>query len=197
MLQPAMSPARSSQPRCPRCFQRGDPCLCPEIPQVTARLEVVILRHGLEANKQTGSARWAALALGARIVDYAATATPFDPAMLALEGAWLLFPGGEPTPPPAVPPRRLIVPDGTWQQARRMAHRNPSLRALPRLALGEAPPGPRLRQPHAPEGWSTLEAIAAALALCGEPGPAAALRGLHQAVIRRSERMRGPWVYYR
>ena len=161
--------------------------------QVRPRLEIVILRHALEANKQTGSARWAALALGCRVVDYAATAAPFDPASLPLEGAWLLFPGGEPTPPPAAPPPRLIVPDGTWQQARRFAHRVPALRGLPKLVLGAAPAGPRLRQPHAPEGWSTLEAIAAALALCGEPVPAALLRGLHQAVIRRSERMRGPW----
>jgi DTW domain-containing protein YfiP len=186
-----MAPQRSINPGCPRCHARGAPCLCPQIPAVSARLEVVVLRHAAEAHKQTNSARWAALALGCRVIDYAATAAPFDAGELPLEGAWLLFPYGEPTPVPAVPPRRLIVPDGTWAQARRMVQRLPQLRALPRLRLGPPPVVPRLRRPLHPSGMSTLEAIAAALEACGEPGPAARLFALHAAVMERSERMRG------
>jgi DTW domain-containing protein YfiP len=186
-----MSPNRGTIPRCPRCFYRGDPCLCPEVPRVSARLEVVILRHAAELKKQTNSARWAALALGCRVIDYAATAEPFDDAALDTGGAWLLFPGAEPTPAPAAPPRRLIVVDGTWQQARRMVLRLPALRSLPRLTLKAAPAGPRLRRPHDPAGMSTLEAVAEALELCGEPLPAAQLRALHGSVLRRAERLRG------
>lgn len=180
---------RSPHPRCPRCFFRGSPCLCPEVPSVSARLEVIVLRHAAELGKQTNSARWAALALGLRIIDYAATAAPFEISTLPLEGAWLLFPGGDPTPP-AAPPRRLIVPDGTWQQARRMVARIPALCALPRLAIPAPPAGPRLRRAVDPEGMSTLEAIAEALFVCGEPGPGQQLRDLHAAVVRRSERSR-------
>jgi DTW domain-containing protein YfiP len=163
---------------------------------VRAALEIVILRHAAEAQKQTGSARWAAQALGCKVIDYAADAAPFDEGLLDTDGAWVLFPNGELTPPPAAPPKRLIVPDGTWQQARRMVARLPKLRILPKLVLGEAKAGPRLRQPHLAEGQSTLEAIAAALAICGEPGPAAELLGLHERVIARSERLRGPWHHY-
>jgi DTW domain-containing protein YfiP len=188
--------SRSTQPRCQRCLQRGAPCLCAEILPVRAHLEVVILRHALEAQKQTGSARWAAQALGCQIIDYAAEAAPFDESLLDAEGAWVLFPNGDLSPPPALPPKRLIVPDGTWQQARKMVARLETLRRLPKLVLGGAPAGPRLRQPHLAEGQSTLEAIAAALAVCGEPGPAAELRALHQRVIARSERLRGPWHHY-
>jgi DTW domain-containing protein len=186
-----MSPQRSQHAGCPRCFARGSPCLCPEIPEVAARLEVLVLRHAAESFKQTNSARWAALALGCTVIDYAATAAPFDASTLALDGAWLLFPDGEPSPAPEVPPRRLIVPDGTWAQARRMVQRLPELRTLPRLRLGPPAEVPRLRRPHHPSGMSTLEAIAAALELCGEPGPSAQLFGIHAAVMARSERMRG------
>ena len=176
-------------PGCPRCFFRGSPCLCPDVPAISARLQIVVLRHAAEAGKQTNSARWAALALGFPIIDYAMDATPFDPASLQMEGSWLLFPGGDPVPP-ATPPRRLIVPDGTWPQARRMVQRVPGLAALPRLAIPPPPANPKLRQASG-EGWvSTLEAIAEALSVCGEPGPAQALRDLHAAVLRRSERSR-------
>ena len=188
--------SRSMNPRCERCLQRGDPCLCAEIFPVRASLQLTILRHAAEAQKQTGSARWAAQALGCAIIDYAQDAAPFDEGLLDTEGAWVLFPNGEITPPPAVPPKRLIVPDGTWQQARRMVARLPKLRTLPKLVLGEAPAGPRLRQPHLREGMSTLEAIAAALLVCGESGPAEELRALHARVIARSERLRGPWRNY-
>lgn len=171
---------------------RGDPCLCSEVPAVHATLEIVIIRHAAEIKKQSNSARWAALALGCPVLDYAATSAPFDGGALDLRGAWLLFPGGDATPPPAVPPRRLFVPDGTWQQAKRIAARVPELRGLPKLCLGEAPPERRLRRaPH--NGMSTLEAIAASLALCGEPLPAEQLRGLHRAVMARVERARG-WL---
>ena len=189
-------PSRSTHPRCDRCLQRGDPCLCAEIVPVRARVEIVILRHAAEALKQSGTARWAALALDCSVIDYAASEAPFDEGVLPLEDAWVLFPSGEPSAPPSPPPRRLLVPDGTWQQARRMVQRLPRVRVLPKLVLGAAPEGPRLRQPHLAEGRSTLEAIAAALALCGESGPAEQLRGLHQAVLRRTEKNRGPWKYY-
>ena len=191
--------SRSTKPRCERCLQRGEPCLCAEIFPVRTRLQITILRHAAEAQKQTGSARWAAQALGSggcTLVDYAQDAAPFDEGLLDTEEAWVLFPNGEITPPPATPPKRLIVPDGTWQQARRMVARLPKLRILPKLVLGEAPAGPRLRQPHLREGMSTLEAIAAALAVCGEAGPAEEMRALHERVIARSERLRGPWRHF-
>lgn len=187
-----MSPRHSKDPRCPRCAFRGDPCLCPEVPRVEAKLEIVIVRHAAEIKKQSNSARWAALALECPILDYAATSLPFDASTLDLRDAWLLFPGGHATPVPATPPRRLIVPDGTWQQAKRIAARVPELRRLPHLCIGAAPEERRLRR--APEnGMSTLEAIACALELCGEPVPAGKLRGLHRAVMNRVERARG-WL---
>jgi DTW domain-containing protein YfiP len=178
--------------RCPRCLCRGAPCLCPEVPRVQSRVRIIIVRHAAELMKPTGTARWAALAVeGTEVHDYAVEGAPLDERALQTAGAHLLFPGGEPTRPLAHPPERLLVVDGTWQQARRMVSRLPSLRALPRLSLPPPSEERRLRRPHFHGGMSTLEAIAEALELCGEPLPARQLRALHAAVLARAERMRG------
>ena len=177
--------------RCPRCAFKA-PCLCGSLPRIVTRLRIDIVRHAAEQWKTTSSARWAALALpGARVFDYGAVDRPFDESSLGeTDGAWLLFPGPHPTPLPARPPRRLIVPDGTWQQARRMVSRLASLRELPRLTL-LPDPRPRLRKPFRADGRSTIEAIAAALQAFGEPGPAATLRGVHEAAVGLIEERRG------
>jgi DTW domain-containing protein YfiP len=185
-----VSPARSRFPRCARCAFRA-PCLCPELPSLRPRVEVAIVRHASEIVKQSSSARWAALALGCRVVDYGAEAARFDPSTLPLKGALLLFPASTPSPAPRVLPPLLVVPDGTWQQARHMVLRVPELARLPRLSLPPPPPGPRLRRPHLPDGMSTLEAIAAALSLLGDEEAAAGLRTLHERVNARALAARG------
>jgi len=60
-----------------------------------------------------------------------------DPGELATRpGSALLFPGGrERQPLPSVSPLHLIVPDGTWSQARRIERNWFAPHALPRLEL--------------------------------------------------------------
>src|SRR5262249_26017161 len=63
---------------------------------------------------------------------------------------------------------RLVVPDGSWRQARRMLQRVPGLAAMPRISFAaelatSAPAMTRLRTPPLAEGLSTIEAIARAL----------------------------------
>jgi DTW domain-containing protein YfiP len=89
--------------------------------------------------------------------------------------------------PPAAPPRTLLVLDGSWPQARRMAQRIPALRGLPRLAL----PAPatrveRMRTPPRADGLATLEAIARALELLEGPEIARPLDALFAEVVRRA-----------
>ncbi len=157
------------------------------------RTRVIVLRHAAELRKRTGTVRWAALALqNFELHDYALEGAPLADDAFATEGAWLLFPGPVPTAPPKEPPARLIVPDGTWQQARRMVARLPALRGLPRLGL--PPPASearRLRQGHFAEGMSTLEAIAAALASWGDARAAGQLRKLHRGGLARIGKLRG------
>lgn len=94
---------------------------------------------------------------------------------------------------PREPPRVVVVPDGTWSQARRMMQRIPALRRLPRLALAGPPPGLRLRRPHRGDGMSTLEAIAGALAALGAPDEAEKLLTLHAHAVERVLRLKGMW----
>lgn len=177
--------------RCPRCLLPPAHCLCPEVPRLRTRVDVLLLRHASERSRPTNTARWAALALAdARLLDYGLPSEPIDESPLREPGTWVLFPGPHRSPPPEVPPRRLVVLDGTWAQARRMLQRLPALRTLPRLSL-PAPARPRLRRPTVAGGMSTLEALAGALALLGEPDAARSLERLHHAALVRVRQMRG------
>jgi len=186
--------------RCPRCAFPPEACLCPAIPRLTTPFRFLILRHASEIPRMTNSGRWAALALeGAVIHDHARGAEPSDEVVARLLGeppAVLLFPTTG-APVPAVRPRTIVVPDATWSQARRMVQRLRPLQTLPRLPL-PAPPPPAselavLRRSTVAGGMTTLEAIAAVLALLGEPEAAAALRVLHATALERTLRLKGMW----
>ncbi len=63
-------------------------------------------------------------------------------------------------------PIRLIVPDGTWRQARRMVRRVAGLAKIPRLTLPEGLVSKyRLRKRQSTGGTCTFEAISEALCL--------------------------------
>lgn len=178
--------------RCPRCLFRPEDCLCPEIPRLSPPVEVLLVRHASEIRRTTNSGRWAALALGARIVDYGRAGTEaIDEAPLREPGTWVLFPSAAPTDLGAGRPSRLVVLDASWTQARRMIQRVAALRALPRLSLPPPPPRERLRVPPHQEGMSTIEALARALELLGEPESARALDRVMEAAVERQRRLRG------
>ena len=133
---------------------------------------MVFLRHASERDRLTNTGHWAALALErSRVLEQGVPGQRLDDSGLAAPGTWLLYPSPHPPPAGAPPPSRIVVPDGTWAQARRMVHRVPALRALPRLALPPAPAAGIRRPPRrgmGVGGMSTLEAVAAALRLLGE-----------------------------
>ena len=59
---------------------------------------------------------------------------------------------------------RLVVLDATWRKSRKMLWSNPTLQALPRLALHHVPASRyAIRKAHAPHQLSTLEATQQAL----------------------------------
>lgn len=161
------------------------------MPRVATRVEVIFLRHASERDRLSNTGHWATLALpGSTVLEQGAPGEPLDDAALAAPGTWVLFPSPHPPAPGTPPPRRLVVPDGTWPQARRMMHRVPALRALPRLPLPPAAEAHRLRQPVR-GGMSTLEALAAALRTLGEPRAAEDLDALLAAGVALATRLRG------
>ncbi|KFE67228.1 DTW domain protein [Hyalangium minutum] len=157
------------------------------------RTEFLVIRHNKEKEKSTNTVRVAALALvRCQVLTYGAPGERFDASVLESPDTWLLFPDTQPPEPQAPPPKRLIVLDGNWGQARRMVQRLPALRKMPGLALPPPPPNTRrLRRPPNPDGMSTLEAMAGAVALLEGEELARQLYALHELMIDRVMESRG------
>lgn len=187
---------RSRTPRdfcgvCPRCFLKIGSCLCSELPRIDSNIEFVIVRHIKEDWLTSNTARLAALILTkTRIVKYG-DEEPFDDSLLSGNGTWLLYPGPHQTARHTLP-RRFVVLDGTFRQARRMYKRISALRALPELSLS-APirQPPRLRNPPRVDGLSTIEAIATVLGRFESPDIAEQLLAAHAEFVRRADATRG------
>jgi DTW domain-containing protein YfiP len=179
--------------RCPRCYLPTGLCLCAQVPRLDTRTEFLVIRHNKEKEKSTNTVRVAALALvRCQVLTYGAPGQPFDASVLEGSDTWLLFPDTQPPEPQSPPPRRLIVLDGNWGQARRMVQRLPVLRRMPGLALPPPPPNTRrLRRPPNPDGMSTLEAMAGAVALLEGEEKAQQLYALHELMIDRVMQSRG------
>jgi DTW domain-containing protein YfiP len=174
--------------RCPRCLFVS--CLCAEIPVVTTRTKVVVVRHHLERHRASNTGRLAALALtNARVVDHGARAV-LPPDAVPRAGAWLVYPEGEPrSEPPSPLPETLVIIDATWHQTRRMRQRIPMLRGLPVLRLPALEmPAARMRESPGPGLVSTIEAIARALRLVEGEAPAAALERLFAIAVARLDK---------
>ena len=182
-----MSPPEPGHERCPRCLFQRRVCLCAEIPTLETQTRIVIVRHHLERWRSSNSGRLAHLALtNSVIVDHGGEG---GPAVLPpLEGAWLVYPEGEPrVVAPVPPPRQLVFLDATWSQARRMFRKLDALRGVPILRLPDAPmPAARLRESPGEGRVSTIEAIARALRLVEGEAPAAALEALFALAVQRA-----------
>lgn len=187
---------RSSTPlslagHCHRCYLRSEHCLCASLPRLSNATEVVIVRHRAEERLTSNTGRIAALCLeNCRVIEYGG-GLPFDESQLELDGAALLYPGTSPISA-ALRPSRLIVLDSTFRQARRMFKRISVLHDIPQLALPAPECAPhRLRQPPHPDGMSTIEAIAAGLAITGDPALLAPLLECYARFVERADEQRG------
>ena len=160
-----------SRAQCPRCTRPSERCLCALIPNLPSRTRVLILQHPSEVKHALNTARLAALGLSnAELL----IGEVFDSLAALLQQpshhACLLFPGEQAQPLVQFAEQRnelpllLVVPDGTWRKARKLLYLNPSLAALPRVALPEGLQSRyRLRKAPVPGAISTIEAIVAAL----------------------------------
>lgn len=170
-----MSDTPSRRARCARCQRPQSHCLCPHVPVVEHRTRVIVLQHPDEARHPMNTARLAVLGLRHAEL-WVGEQFPALEGVLAQAGpACLLFPAAEngvlveTEPAPRDTPSMLLVPDGTWRQARQLIRANPVLHALPRLSLpAGAPSEYRIRRASEPAAVSTIEALVRALE-CLEP----------------------------
>ncbi len=156
--------------RCERCGFPAGACLCHALQPEAFRVVVGVLRHPKEARVAKGTGRLLRLAAsnaflidGVDLDGDAALASSLPGG--TVEGAAILFPeDAEPIERAPKDLRCLLVPDGSWSQARSILASTRSLAGVPRYALPPDVQGTyRIRKPQGPGRVSTLEAAVWAL----------------------------------
>jgi len=171
--------------RCPKCLLPQPHCLCAQARSTPAPLSLILLRHPKEAWRSSGTG---ALLLrcfeGAELVEPsqwdARQALGFEEPVAILfppDGEDCLRNPQSPDVAPQIIPRTLIVPDGSWMEARRMVRKNDYLRTLPRVSPCMATRW--IADPLRVDIWErpcTAEAVGQYFADLGWNEPAAMLR---------------------
>lgn len=182
-------------PLCPCCGLPAPVCPGVDTPRVASRVPVVIVVHQLELHKTSNTARLVQRVLSRcelRIRGVRDQVPPPIPWTRKL----LLFPGEgarELEPRDAlVEGTVLVVPDGTWGQARRMVRRDPLLvDAEPVLLPPGDPSRYRLRRCGCDGGLSTCEAVARAMGVLEDPSVESALLDAFDQFVSRMLAVRG------
>jgi DTW domain-containing protein len=175
-------------------------CICALVPQLVTRTRLVLVVTSGEARKPSNTGQLAARCVAGSTVQIVrkGEGPMVPPAIHAGELPLVLFPSADATPLTAhagsAQPIALIVPDGSWSEARALCQRG-ALRHHARVTL--PPLGPsayRLRaEPHV-GGLATLEAIARALHILeGDAGGlvAPAMLDVFRIMVERTLWFRG------
>ena len=166
-------------PRCIRCGAAATRCICSSTEALKTRTKVVVIMHVFELKKPSNSARLLPVCLeNAEVLVRGEKDRPMPTASLEDPDRelWVLFPSDDSEPltqalvDSAAKPITLVVPDGTWPQARRIPNRVKELKNARRVRLAEAAPATmRLRHHPDPARMSTAEAVGRALAVIEGP----------------------------
>lgn len=170
-----MSKRRSTQgKRCERCRINKIRCFCDQIKVHDTNTRVSVIMHHREKHLTSNTAKLATLTMSnANIYQRGLPDKPFSLELLNLEPGVLplyLFPDED-----AIEldedflakhpgPYHLIVPDGTWNQAKKVRRREPGLSDLLCVKLSDSVKGEyKLRKGVREDGVCTFEAIIYAL----------------------------------
>lgn len=176
-------------------------CLCSEIPRLDLSTRVVVIMHHREWLKPTSTARLFGLTTEnseIRIRGDKDISFTTDGIVTAERRALYLFPSenarvlGAELLAEDPRPITLIVPDGSWRQASKMAIREEALVPLEKVALPDmGPTRYRLRSEPKVGGLSTFEAIARALRLIEGEEVYQSLDELFTKMVERTLTTRG------
>jgi DTW domain-containing protein len=178
----------------------GGLCVCALFPDppLETRTRLILFIHRDEDRKTTNTGRLAGECIAGSEVWVRGQQHQPCPPFVAAPGTrpLLLFPHDDATPleplPPSAEPFTLIVPDGTWRQARRVRSRVPGLGAVPCVALPAGEPSIYgLRSEPRRGGLATIEAIARAFELLEGPLVRATLERVFRAMVERTLWSRG------
>ncbi len=147
-------------------------CLCSELPDLELRTRLCFVTHFREVNKSTNTGRLASLCVrGSSVLVHGQWHQELEPIDQPERQILLLFPDddaevlstrhGQGSPP------TLVLPDGTWRQAKKMMSQLPWLGRLKKVTLPPdgRPSAYRLRSTQRPGALSTAEAASRALGI--------------------------------
>jgi len=187
--------------RCAACGASLTLCMCAVVPRLDLRTRVLLVIHHRELSRSSNTGLLALRALvnselrvrgeGRETLDLSGLLSAryrtllFYPSDDAVELEHALL-SQDPRP------IQLIVPDGTWRQARKIISRHPELKDVPRVKIG-APNRAvfQLRAQSRPERMATLQAVAGALGMIEGDAVAARLMELYHARVDRTLSARG------
>jgi RluA family pseudouridine synthase len=188
--------------RCSRCRLHIESCSCAALPSIDLETHIALVMHYRELIKTTatGPLALACLSNSTQHVHGLADA-PLDLTHLHEDGArrvLVLFPSEAARPLSRAlrdedeRPITLVVPDGSWSQARRIARRIPGLANVEHVGL---PPGPPsawgVRREPLEGGLATFEAIARALGVLEDRDAQARLEAAFARVVQVTLAARG------
>jgi DTW domain-containing protein YfiP len=180
--------------RCARCRYAVSVCLCDELTAFPARTHVHVVAHYIELHKTTNTSRLVASALARASVHGRGHPERREPGPVPAGHRLVLYPSEGArvlAPADAREDLVLVVPDGTWTQAGRIARRDPAAAGAEHVRLPEAGPSRyTLRATDREGAVSTLEAIARALGVLEGPAAEAHLLHVFDEFVRRALRRR-------
>ena len=187
--------------RCVICRMHLDLCICDAAPRLDLRTRLLLIMHRSETTKSTATGNLAMMALAnSELLVHGDGDAPLDLGDLdhSKRRVLLLFPHDAATPLTAEfvardpRPITLVVPDGSWRQARKIRRRIPGLTRAESVTL---PPGAptryRLRAENREGGLATFEAISRALAILETPAVQTQLDRFFDLMVRRTLMTRG------
>jgi tRNA-uridine aminocarboxypropyltransferase len=191
--------------RCSVCGASLTLCMCAEVPQLDLRTKVALVIHHRELSRSSNTGLLALQSLvnsELRIRGDSREALDLSDLLSPRYRTLLFYPSAD-----ALEldrelvcrdsrPIQLIVPDGTWRQARKIHSRQPELKNIPRVKISTPNRGTfQLRAQSRPERMATLQAIACALRIIEGDLVAARLMKLYHARVDRTLRARGlRWI---
>ena len=187
--------------RCESCGVSVAACLCDVVPRIELRTKVCLVIHHRELSRSSNTGLLAIRALlnsEVRVRGEQREALDLKDLLTAQYRSFLFYPSAdavelnEALVMQEARPIQLLVPDGTWRQARKINSRHPELRDLPRVKIS-TPNNSffQLRPQSKPERMATLQAIAEGLGVIEGDRVRVQLMKLYQAKIERTLKARG------
>ncbi|HET9296565.1 MAG TPA: tRNA-uridine aminocarboxypropyltransferase [Candidatus Binatia bacterium] len=187
--------------RCESCGVSVAACLCDLIPRIELRTKVCLVIHHRELSRSSNTGLLAIRALlnsEVRVRGEQREALDLKDLLTARYRSVLFYPSADAVELDEAMvmqdsrPIQLLVPDGTWRQARKITSRHPELRDLPRVKISKPNNSIfQLRVQSKPERMATLQAIAEGLGIIEGDVVRSKLMKLYDAKIERTLRARG------